>query len=159
GASTPTSLVFTYIPVAGQDTPDLTVTGLNLNGGTLTDAAGNGAVLSGAATNPAGVLQVDTAMHPFLPLVVTSSDTTGAITVVAATRPFIAGTYGNLGIGTLGADGATYTVTGTLAQVNAALAGVTLAPASGSATVAGFTATVSDSNTAASTQLRNSSGL
>lgn len=37
-----TALTFTYTVVAGQNTPDLTVTGLNLNGGTVnyTVAAG-----------------------------------------------------------------------------------------------------------------------
>ena len=159
GASTPTGLVFTYTPAPGDDTPDLTVSGLNLNGGSLTDAAGNSANLAGSAVNPPGVLQIDTSTHPFLPLVVTSADTTGNITIVAATRPLVAGTYSNLGIGTLGADGATYTVSGTLAQVNAALAGVTLSPAKGSAPVAGFTASVTDTNTAVTTQLRNTSAL
>src|SRR5260370_7379315 len=40
---------------------DLTVTSFNLNGATLQDAASNSANLSGAVTNPAGTLQIDTA--------------------------------------------------------------------------------------------------
>src|SRR5205814_2125892 len=39
---------------------DLAVSTINLNGATVNDAAGNAAVLSGAATNPAGTLQIDT---------------------------------------------------------------------------------------------------
>ena len=52
---------FSYTVAAGQNTPDLTVTGLDLAGGaTIKDAAGNNAVLSGAVTNPAGILQIET---------------------------------------------------------------------------------------------------
>jgi hypothetical protein len=56
-----TTLVFSYTVAAGQNSPDLTVSSLNLNGGSIKDAAGNAADLSGATTyNPAGVLQIDT---------------------------------------------------------------------------------------------------
>ena len=56
-----TALTFAYTVAAGQNTADLTVTGLTLAGGaTIKDAAGNNAILSGAITNPAGVLQIDT---------------------------------------------------------------------------------------------------
>ena len=55
------ALTFAYTVAAGQNTADLTVTGVTLAGGaTIKDAAGNNAVLSGAITNPAGVLQIDT---------------------------------------------------------------------------------------------------
>jgi hypothetical protein len=54
------ALTFTYTVAAGQNTPDLTVTGLSANGGTIKDGAGNNAVLGGAVTNPAGTLQIDT---------------------------------------------------------------------------------------------------
>jgi hypothetical protein len=55
------SLKFSYTVAGGQNTADLTVTGLTLAGGaTIKDAAGNNAVLTGAVTNPAGVLQIDT---------------------------------------------------------------------------------------------------
>ena len=61
GGSGATALRFAYTVAAGQNTADLTVTGLTLAGGaTIKDAAGNNAVLSGAITNPAGVLQIDT---------------------------------------------------------------------------------------------------
>ena len=44
---------------AGQNTPDLTVSAINLNGATIADAAGNNASLSGTF-NPIGTLQIDT---------------------------------------------------------------------------------------------------
>ena len=59
-SSTPTHLVFDYTVQAGQNTADLTVTGINLNGATVGDGAGNVADLSAAIVNPAGVLQIDT---------------------------------------------------------------------------------------------------
>ena len=55
------TLTFTYTVAAGQNTADLTVTGLVLHGATIQDGAGNNAVLSGAVTNPPGILQIDTA--------------------------------------------------------------------------------------------------
>ena len=45
---------------AGQNTSDLTVTAYNANGGTITNGAGTAATLTGAVTNPAGTLQIDT---------------------------------------------------------------------------------------------------
>ena len=58
--STATNLVFNYTVQPGQNTADLTVTGTNLNGAIITDAAGNSASLAGAVGNPAGILQIDT---------------------------------------------------------------------------------------------------
>ena len=40
------TLTFVYTVAAGQNTPDLKVTGVNLNGGSITDGAGNAANLS-----------------------------------------------------------------------------------------------------------------
>ena len=54
------ALTFSYTVGAGQDVGDLAVTSFNPNGATLQDAAGNNASLSGAVTNPAGTLQIDT---------------------------------------------------------------------------------------------------
>ena len=53
-------LSFNYTVLPGQNVADLAVNGLSLNGGTFRDAAGNNADFSGAATNPAGILQIDT---------------------------------------------------------------------------------------------------
>src|SRR5438067_10568442 len=55
-----TALAFSYTMAAGQNTSDLTVSSLNPGTATITDAAGNATALSGAASNPAGMLQIDT---------------------------------------------------------------------------------------------------
>jgi Ca2+-binding RTX toxin-like protein len=73
--STGNSLTFTYTVVAGQDTADLAVTSLNLNGGTIKDVQGNNADLSGVVTNPAGILAVDTIDPDALTITGYSDDT------------------------------------------------------------------------------------
>ena len=56
------ALVFSYTIGSGENTADLTVNSLSLNGGTIQDASANNADLSGATNyNPAGTLQIDTA--------------------------------------------------------------------------------------------------
>jgi Phosphoesterase family len=56
-----TALSFSYTVAAGQNTPDLVVSALNLNGATIKDGAGNNANLTGANNfNPTGTLQIDT---------------------------------------------------------------------------------------------------
>ena len=60
GGSGSNALTFSYTVGAGQNTPDLTVTAVNLNSASVTDAAGNAANLAGAVTNPAGTLPIDT---------------------------------------------------------------------------------------------------
>ena len=78
GGSGTTALTFAYTVAAGQNTPDLTVTGLNLNGATIEDGAGNNTVLSGAVRNPAGILKIDTTAPTVTKVV--SSVTTGEVT-------------------------------------------------------------------------------
>ena len=56
GGSGTSALTFSYTVSAGQNTPDLTVTAVNLNAATIADGAGNAADLTGAVTNPAGTL-------------------------------------------------------------------------------------------------------
>ena len=63
-ASTPTNLVFKYTVAPGQDTADLSVTGLDLAGATITNTAGKPANLAGVVANPVGTLQVNTGFHP-----------------------------------------------------------------------------------------------
>ena len=63
------SLTFSYTVGAGQNTSDLTVTAYNAKGGTITNGAGTAATMTGAVTNPAGTLQIDTT---------TSTGSTGA---------------------------------------------------------------------------------
>ena len=60
GGSGTSVLTFTYLVGAGQNTADLAVSGLALNGATIKDGAGNNAVLSGARSNPPGILKIDT---------------------------------------------------------------------------------------------------
>ena len=55
-----TALTFSYTVGAGQNTADLAVTAVNLNSATVKNGAGNAANLTGAVTNPAGTLQIDT---------------------------------------------------------------------------------------------------
>jgi hypothetical protein len=62
GGSGTTALTFSYTVLTGQNTPDLTISSLDLNGSTVSDGAGNSANPSGATNNnPAGILQIDTA--------------------------------------------------------------------------------------------------
>src|SRR5439155_565656 len=60
GVSGTAALRFSYTVGDWRDGVDLAETSFNLNGATLQDAASNSASLSGAATNPAGTLQIDT---------------------------------------------------------------------------------------------------
>jgi probable HAF family extracellular repeat protein len=53
------ALIFSYLVAAKEDTADLAVNRLALNGGSITDGAGNKADLTGAQINPSGTLQVD----------------------------------------------------------------------------------------------------
>ena len=69
GGSGSNALTFSYTVAAGQNTADLAVTAVNLNSATVKDGAGNAANLTGAVTNPAGTLQIDT----------TSSSITGIV--------------------------------------------------------------------------------
>ncbi|WP_428531536.1 Ig-like domain-containing protein [Rhodopila sp.] len=52
------ALTFSYTVAAGQAATDLAVTGVDLNGSTITDAAGNAADLTGAASDPPGTLTI-----------------------------------------------------------------------------------------------------
>ena len=62
GGSGSNALTFSYTVQAGQNTSDLIVSAISLNGATIQDGAGNNADLSGAINyNPAGTLQIDTA--------------------------------------------------------------------------------------------------
>ena len=63
GSTGTTALTFSYTVGAGQNTADLAVTAVNLDSATVKDGAGNAADLSGAVTNPAGTLQIDTTTH------------------------------------------------------------------------------------------------
>ena len=72
---------------AGQNTADLAVTAVNLNSATVKDGAGNAANLTGAVTNPAGTLQIDT--------------TTPSVSSVVASGTGITAGSGDLGVGSV----------------------------------------------------------
>jgi hypothetical protein len=72
------SLVFGYTVGAGQNTADLAVTGSSLNGGTITDPAGNAVDLSGAVTNPSGTLQIDTTVPTIAVALIAGDNTVNA---------------------------------------------------------------------------------
>jgi hypothetical protein len=57
GGSGSSTLTFVYTVAAGQNSADLAVNALALNGGSIKEGAGNNAALSGAAVNPAGILR------------------------------------------------------------------------------------------------------
>jgi parallel beta-helix repeat protein len=52
------ALNFNYVVAVGQDTPDLAVSSININGATVTDQAGNTDSLSGAVGNLPGTLSI-----------------------------------------------------------------------------------------------------
>jgi hypothetical protein len=118
GGSGTTALTFSYTVAAGQNTPDLAVTAVNLGAATVIDAAGN-ADLAGAVTTFSG-LQIDTTA-PAAPVIAT--DTINANNSVALTGTAVAngmvtvydGTT-SLGTTTANASGAWSYTTGTLAN-------------------------------------------
>ena len=77
-ATATNALTFSYTVAAGQNTPDLAVTAINLGTATVTDAAGNAANLSGAISNPTGTLQIGTA-GPTVITGVTTAPTSGDV--------------------------------------------------------------------------------
>ncbi len=66
GGSGSSALTFSYTVLAGQNTPDLAVTAVNLNSASITDSASNAANLTGAVTMLPGALQVSTTSTPFI---------------------------------------------------------------------------------------------
>ena len=119
-------------------------------GGTGAGGTGSG---SGAGSGTAG------AGNPFATLSVSNNDPGTIVTVTAKLSPAASGTFGTLGLGSIGSDGVTYTVSGSAAQVNAALAAVTFLPSSGAPAQTGIVATVADNNGAVQTTLIDSGAL
>ncbi|WP_232628224.1 FG-GAP-like repeat-containing protein [Methylobacterium sp. Leaf118] len=74
GSGTDT-LVFTSVVAPGQTVPDLAVTGLNLNGAGIADAAGRTANLAGAVGNPDGTLEIDAAAVTVSAVAATTAET------------------------------------------------------------------------------------
>ncbi|MBR0722559.1 alkaline phosphatase family protein [Bradyrhizobium manausense] len=77
GGSGSTALTFSYTVAAGQNTADLIVSSLALNGATIIDGNGNAANLAGATnSNPAGILQIDTTVPTIASIVATGTGIT-----------------------------------------------------------------------------------
>jgi plastocyanin len=109
----------TFVPTAAQAEP-----------GTIIQTGVTLAVSDGIATTTGTTtVQVAESETPFADVVVSLADPTTLETISVALDPAIAGTYSNLTIGTLSADGSTYFVTGDQAELAAALAGVVFTPA------------------------------
>jgi hypothetical protein len=113
------ALTFSYTVASGQNTPDLTVTTVNLNGATIQDGSGNNAAFTGTLT-PTGTLQIDTT-PPAAPVI--ASDTVNAndtVTLVgtAAANSTVTVYDGQTALGTTtaNASGAWSYTTATLAN-------------------------------------------
>jgi len=78
--STATSLAFTYKVAAGENAANLAVSGVDLHGAHIQDAAGNDLVLSGADATFTG-LQIDTTA----PTVVSATASPPAVLSMSAT--------------------------------------------------------------------------
>jgi hypothetical protein len=117
--ATNTVLTAGYTVLAGQNTADLAVIGLNLNGATITDIAGNQSDMTGVAINPDGVLQIDTTAPttPGTPDLLTASDSGASNTdnITNVTTPVLTGTGGEVGATVALLDGGTTIGTGTVA--------------------------------------------
>ena len=91
-----TVLLFSHTVAAGHTSTDLAVTGVDLNGARIVDAAGNAANLTAIAVNPAGVLAVNPtspqATEPQLLIAGTSGNDTLSVT------PGVTHVDGNAGI-------------------------------------------------------------
>ena len=121
GGSNSNALTFSYTVGAGQDTSDLAVTSFNLNGATVSDAAGNSADVAGAVTNPPGILQIDTTA-PTVPSIVNialggSGGNHWVLTGTAEANSSVAVFDGNTQLATVTASGLgawNYTTTGSI---------------------------------------------
>ena len=84
GGTGTNALTFSYTVAAGQNTADLAVTAVNLGTATVTDGAGNAANLTGAVTNPAGTLQIDTTAPTVASVVASGTGITAGAGILGA---------------------------------------------------------------------------
>jgi hypothetical protein len=168
GGSGSNALTFSYTVAAGQNTSHLAVTAVNLNSATVTDAAGNAAVLTAAVTTLAGPLQIDTTV-PTAPVISSDSPASGtavdAVTLVgtaeanstvtvyegtSALGTVIANNSGawSFTTGTLAAGSYTFTATATDAAGNVSAMSQPIDPTIGSNTYPtnNTTLTITDTN-------------
>ena len=138
GGSGSNALTFSYTVGAGEDTSDLAVTSFNLNGSTVSDAAGNNANVAGAVTNPPGILQIDTTA-PTVPSIVNialggSGGNHWVLTGTAEANSTIAVFDGNTQLATVTASGLgawNYTTTGSITNSSVHIFTATASDAAG----------------------------
>jgi len=123
GASSTTALTFLYTVTAGQNTSDLTVTAFDLNGAVIKDSGtGNNADLSGAVTNPAGTLRIDTIAPTLVSMtrVGSANQNDGSVVPYAVTfsEPVVGVTTSSFSLTTTGVAGAS--ISGVTPGVDAA---------------------------------------
>ena len=136
GGSGSAALNFDYTVAPGQNTGDLTVSSFNLNGSTIKDSGKANADLTGAVTNPAGILQIDTiAPTATISLVGAMSQPTGATLqfAVAFAEPVSGVDAGGFSLTTTGVSGAS--ITSVAQEADAAHYTVTVASGTGTGTV------------------------
>jgi hypothetical protein len=152
GGSGSNALTFSYTVAAGQNTPDLTVSAINLNGAAIADAAGNNASLSGTF-NPTGTLPIDTT-NPPPPIISTdainannsitltgTAEANSTLTIddgqtVLGTTTTTAGGVWNYTTGALGSGAQVFTAVATDAAGNTSALSNSVDPIIGSATTA-----------------------
>lgn len=76
-------LVFLHTVASGQNAADLAVTGINLNGASVQDLTNHDANLSGAISNPSGILIIDTTAPTLAPVGDQTDEATSAAGAVA----------------------------------------------------------------------------
>ena len=114
------ALTFSYTVAAGQNTPDLAVTAVNLNGATISDGAGNAANLSLTGLAQGGP-QIDTTA-PDAPVISGDVVSTNVVTLTGTAEANSTVTVFNgttqLGTATVNGSGAWSFATGSLANGN-----------------------------------------
>ncbi len=127
--------------------------------GTTTFTVADTTTYGTSAVAAVQTVTVTPASRPFASLVASTASASGTLRVDVRVSPAVAGNFSNLGGGTMSADGTTYSLTGTAAQVTAALRGVLFTPSAGRVLPASFTATLgASSGPSALTDALGSSG-
>ncbi|WP_420382179.1 Ig-like domain-containing protein [Novosphingobium sp.] len=138
GGSGTSALTFSTTIAAGQASLDLAITGIALNGATVQDANGSNADLSGAVTNPPGILVVATAAPVTTPVRLAVNENSGPapIGIAIPVDPAYSADRLTTTLTGLPGDGVVALADGTVAHVGetlttAQLAGLTFSAAAG----------------------------
>lgn len=148
GGSGSSTLVFSYTVQSGQAAADLIVNSLNLNGGSILDAAGNSANLAAATGyNPAGTLQIDTVGPPLTAALV--SDTGASPADHITSSAILTGTAEPGAVVRFTIDGTAVTATAT-AGANGAWSFTPIGLADGAHTIVASTSDAASNSTSTS---------